>query len=127
MGRYKAEKTLLAERRRLSVELNIGERLEAEAKEKSKEDPKYFVEYLTMSVYNEMLNDSDKQTRYKAAKDMLAFTLAKKRPQGMGVKQDGDEGKKLFQPNLPTPKPKEPIPENIQLRIHSIKEANTKK
>jgi hypothetical protein len=127
MGRNESEKTIIKRRRSINRELDIAKRLADEAREKAKDDPKLFTEYLALDIYNEMMLDTDKQTRYKAAKDMLAFTLAKKRPQWMGGGKEGEEGKKLFTPNLPVPKEKTPIPEHIQLRIHSIKEANSKK
>lgn len=126
MGRNESEKTIIKRRRSINRELDIAKRLADEAKVKATEDPKAFTEYLALDIYNEMMLDNDKQTRYKAAKDMLAFTLAKKRPEGLG-RNNGEGEKKVFTPNLPPPKPKEPIPENIQLRIHSIKQANAKK
>jgi len=125
MGRRESEATIGKRRRKIGADLNIVKRLAEEAKLKAEEDPKLFVEYLTIDIYLEMMLDPDKQTRYKAAKDMLAFTLAKKRPQGMGLQPEADQ--KLFKPNLPPPREKEPIPAHIQEKVFQIKQGNAKK
>jgi len=80
-----------------------------------------------MDIYVEMMLDKDKDIRRKAAKDMLAFTLAKKQPEGLGSQKPSKEGGKTFTPVLPAPKPIGPIPEDVQAKIHSIKSANASK
>ncbi len=107
----------VARRRKLEKIMQIGKRLYEEALEEAKTNPKAFVEYLTVDTYIEMMLSNDEKTRFKAANDMLAYSLAKKRPiQEPKV----DPNKKPFEPILPKQKQVE-IPPHIQEKIHSIR------
>jgi len=128
MARPESIGTILKRRKLLYSTLDISKRLAEEAKEKAVTDPKYFTEYLTIDIFNEMMLSKDDTVRHKAAKDMLAFTLSKKRPAGMGggSGKEGEE-KPKFSPVIPPRKEQGEIPQDVAAKIHSIKTGNSQK
>jgi len=121
MARPESEKTIVKRRKALHQELNISKRLLEEARTKSADDPKAFAEYLTVDIYIESMLSTDIDVRRKAAKDMLAYSLAKKKSAVLG--QGEGEGKPKFEPTIPARKEPDPLPPEVQQKIHSIQSA----
>ena len=116
MGRTVSPKTLAAKRRQLAKALDIAKKLRDQAKLDAETDPKAFLEYLALDIYLERLlsNDND---QYRTAKEMLAYTLSKKRQ--IPVDPAKDKGNKPFEPKLPETKPVN-VPDHIKAKVHSI-------
>lgn len=98
--------------------MEISKKLAEIAKTEAEADPKKFAEYLTIDIYIEAMLDSDKDVRMKAAKEMLAYTLQRKKSSAEG---GGKDEKKPFKPEIPNREEKKPLPAHIQEKILQIK------
>jgi len=121
--------SIRARRIKISRSSRIYIKLAKDALKESKVNPKAFTEYLTLDIYNEMLLDENPEVYRKAAREMLAYTLARKRSEqesaGKGkLKVEQTSGLKL---DLPTPKEPKRLPQSVADKIHQIKEANSGK
>ena len=115
--------TMIKRRKRHFNGLKISWRLAKQAREESKTDPKAFAEYLTLDIYHEMLLSEDAETRHKAAREMLAYTKARKTVETVKVEKEKktSEAQAAFSLNLPKAKEAEKLPKEIQDKIHQIK------
>ena len=116
--RHEAAGTKIKRRRSLAAVMEISKKLAETAKLEAETDPKKFPEYLTIDIYIEAMLSSDADVRMKAAKEMLAYTLQRKKSESPG-KSESDP--KVFKPEIPERKEKQPLPQHVQDKILQIK------